>query len=203
MSLVFVKMSSAVSRAILKPVYQFGMPNTDPILPGFCFCHCSLSQSHKSNALSYSGWKIAKNFPGLCPWTPLGRAYSTPQMHNGFSPHHTHRKTRTPKKLLHTKLMSIKYFSTYLPCPVILFAQLKNWWYHYSLDLRNCQLLSCYFSLPFFRWCTNIVHNGHVLGGNVMAIIIDMIMNMSDEQDDSSRGIFVETGIVRPKSSAP
>ena len=40
MGLVFVKMSSAVSRAILKPVYQFGMPNTDPKLPGFW---CKLS----------------------------------------------------------------------------------------------------------------------------------------------------------------
>ena len=184
MGLVFVKMSSAVSRAILKPVFQFGMPNTDPKLPGFW---CKLSSlfvvtEPQEQCFELFRMENSQKFSRALPLDTTGEGLQhsphTPQMHNGFSPRYTHRKTRTLKKLLHTKLMSIKYFSTYLPCSVILFAQLKNWWYHYSLDLRNCQLLSCYFSLPFFRWCTNIVHNGHVLGGNVMTIIIDMIMNV-------------------------
>ena len=45
-------------------------------LSGVSFRQCSLSQSQDSNVLSYSKHKIAKNFPGCCPWTPLGRAYS-------------------------------------------------------------------------------------------------------------------------------
>ena len=74
---------SAVSKAILKLVYQFGISNSDPklskvLISGVSFCHCSLSQSHESNVLSYSECKIAEKFSGLCPLTPLGRAYSTP-----------------------------------------------------------------------------------------------------------------------------
>ena len=45
----------------------------------------------------------SQNFPTLCPWTPLGKAYSpsappskTPQLQNGFSLHNTCKKTSTP-----------------------------------------------------------------------------------------------------------
>ena len=50
----------------------------------------------------------SQNLLGLCPWTPLGTAYSTPQtpqLHNGFSPGYTCQKTGTPKKLLDTALL--------------------------------------------------------------------------------------------------
>ena len=39
----------------------------------------------------------SQKFPGLCTWTPLGRAYNTP---NPPTPTYTGQKTRTPKKLL-------------------------------------------------------------------------------------------------------
>ena len=48
-----------------------------------------------------------QNFLGLCTSTTLGRAYSipqTPQLHCGSSPHYTHQKTGTPRKLLDTAL---------------------------------------------------------------------------------------------------
>ena len=112
---------SAVSRAILKPVYQFGITSSAPppppppppkvskvLISGVSVSHRSLSQSHESDVLSYSECKIAKNFPGLRPWTPLGKAYSAPQtlqLHNGFSPCYARRKTGTPQKLLDTALI--------------------------------------------------------------------------------------------------
>ena len=46
--------------------------------------------------------QIIQNFPGLCPWTPLGRGCSslqTPQLHSGFSPHYTRQKTGNPPKI--------------------------------------------------------------------------------------------------------
>ena len=47
------------------------------LISGVSFCNCSLSQSHESNVLSYPECKIAENFSGFCPLTPLGRTYST------------------------------------------------------------------------------------------------------------------------------
>ena len=83
------------------------------LIPGISFHHCSLSQSHESDVLSLFTMQNSQHFLGFCPWTRLGRAYSasqTKQLHNGFSPHHAHWKTDTPKKLLDTALNILNYF---------------------------------------------------------------------------------------------
>ena len=72
---------SAVSRAILKLVYQFEIQNSNPkqskvMIYGVSFHQRYLSQSQESNVLSYSKRKIGKKLQGFCPWIPLGRAYS-------------------------------------------------------------------------------------------------------------------------------
>ena len=69
---------SAVSRAILKLIYWFGVPNSDPqtlkvLISGVSFRHCSLSQSHESEVLSYSECKIAKIFQDFAPGPHWGQ----------------------------------------------------------------------------------------------------------------------------------
>ena len=80
------------------------------LISGISFRHRLLSQSHESDVLSLFRMQNSQNFQGLCPWTPLGRAYSTlqtNQLHNGFSPRYACRKTGNPKKLLDTALMMV------------------------------------------------------------------------------------------------
>ena len=101
---------SAVSRVILKPVYRFGIPNSDPqTLESVDFWH-KLSSPFVvaepwEQCFELFRMQNSQNFPVLCPWTPLRRAYSapfhqTPQMRNGFSPCYACRKTGTLKKLM-------------------------------------------------------------------------------------------------------
>ena len=55
----------------------------------------------------------SQKFPGFCPWTPLGRAYSAApdsRLHDGFSPRYARRKTGTSEKLLDTALYVHKIF---------------------------------------------------------------------------------------------
>ena len=83
------------------------------LISGMSFRQRSLSQSHESDVLSLFRMQNSQNFSGLCPWTPLGRAYSAPQtnqLQNGFSPRYAHRKTSTPKKLLDMAMLCSKYF---------------------------------------------------------------------------------------------
>ena len=75
------------------------------LISGVSFRHHSLSQSHESEVLSYSGFKIAKIFQGFAPrphWRRLtAPPPRLPQLHNGFSPHYARRKTGTPKNCWH------------------------------------------------------------------------------------------------------
>ena len=48
------------------------------LISGLNFCHHSFWQSHESNVLSLFRMQNSQNFQGLCPWTPVGRAYSAP-----------------------------------------------------------------------------------------------------------------------------
>ena len=71
---------SAVSRAILKPVYQFGIPNSDP--PNY---QINLSKNRKltlhtlvpqcvepqEGCFELLRMQNSQNFLGLCSWTPL------------------------------------------------------------------------------------------------------------------------------------
>ena len=75
--------TSTVSRAILKLVYQFGIPNSDP--PTLKSVKISSSknkqmtvQSHKSNVLSYSEYKITKIFWSFAPGTYWGGLTAPP-----------------------------------------------------------------------------------------------------------------------------
>ena len=72
---------SAVSRAILKPVYQFGIPNSNPqmlksvdlwckLLPTFLVAEPRVWWSELFRMQN------SQKFSVFCPWTPLGRAYS-------------------------------------------------------------------------------------------------------------------------------
>ena len=71
---------SVISRAILKPVYRFGIPNSQVLIFGVTFCHCLLLQCHKSNVLSYSEWKIAKIFWGFAPGPHWRRLTAPPRL---------------------------------------------------------------------------------------------------------------------------
>ena len=62
--------------------------------------------SHESSFELFS-MQNSQNFLGFCPWTPLGRAYSAPQilqLQNCFSPRYTHQKIGILQKLLATAL---------------------------------------------------------------------------------------------------
>ena len=83
-------MYSAVSRAILKRIYQFGIPNSNPHMLKSIDFWCKLSstflvtESQESNVLSYSEPKIAKNFQGFTPgphWGELTAPLQTPHLH--------------------------------------------------------------------------------------------------------------------------
>ena len=97
--------SSAVSRPILKPVYRFGIQNSDPQTLQSMDFWCKLSSPFviaepRERCFELFRMQNSKNFPGLCPWTPLGKAYSasqTSQLRNGFSPRYARRKTGTPQ----------------------------------------------------------------------------------------------------------
>ena len=100
-----------------RPIW-FGIPNTTPklskvLISGLSFRHRSLSQSHKSDVLSYSECKIVTIFWSFAPGThweglPAPPPPQTPQLHNSFSPCYARQKTGTPKKLLDTALTRLK-----------------------------------------------------------------------------------------------
>ena len=103
---------SAISRAILKLIYQFGIPNSNPqTLKSVDFC-CKLSSTFfvaepREQCFELFRIQNSQKFPEFRPCTPLGRAYSTApvsQLHDGFSPRYAYQKTSTPKKLLNTAL---------------------------------------------------------------------------------------------------
>ena len=71
--------TSAISRAILKLVCQFGIQSADP--PKIDKHHSSLSQSHKSDALSYS--ERMHNSQNFLHW---GELTVPPQPHPSYTP---------------------------------------------------------------------------------------------------------------------
>ena len=75
--------TSTVSRAILKLVYQFGISNSDPPTLKSVKINSSKNkqmtvQSHKSNVLSYSEYKITKIFWSFAPGTYWGGLTAPP-----------------------------------------------------------------------------------------------------------------------------
>ena len=132
------RQNSVVSRAILKPIYQFGIPNSNPQMlksPDF-WCKLSsmfLVAEPREQCFELFRTQNSQKFPGFRPWTSLGRAYSThwayslqqacsrltgltiystqrtPQLHNSFSHCYACWKTSIPKKLLDTALQKIEY----------------------------------------------------------------------------------------------
>ena len=92
-------------RAILKALYQFGIPNSDPQTLKSVDFWCKLSSPYvvaepRERCFQLFRMQNSQNFPGLRPWTSLGRTYSvpqTPQLHNGFSLRYTRRKPALPK----------------------------------------------------------------------------------------------------------
>ena len=107
--------SSAISRAILKSVYQSGIPNSDTQT-----VKSVKNNSSKNRQLTFHTLvpqhvepqegcfellriQNRQNFPGLCPWTPLGRAYSAPSRLSSCT---TVAGYGSPPKLLDTALIS-------------------------------------------------------------------------------------------------
>ena len=75
--------SSVVSRAILKPLCHFGIPNSDPqTLKSVDFWRKLLSlfvvAEPREQCFEPFRMQNSQNFPGLCLWIPLERAYSAP-----------------------------------------------------------------------------------------------------------------------------
>ena len=107
-------MFSAKSRAILKPVYQSGIPNTNPQMLESVAFWCKLSSTFlvaepRERCFELFRMQNSQKFPGFFTpgphWGGLTVLPQTPQLHNGFSPCYTRRKSGTPKKLLDTALM--------------------------------------------------------------------------------------------------
>ena len=100
----FLFIASAVSRAILKPVYRFGIRNSNPQTLKSVDFWCKLSSlflvaEPRERCFELFRTENSHKFPGFRPWTLLGRAYSAApdsQLHNG-----------TPKKLLDTALIAL------------------------------------------------------------------------------------------------
>ena len=72
---------SAVSRAILKPVYRFGIPNSNPQTLKSADFWRKLSSAFlvaepRERCFVLFRMQNSQKFPGFHPWTPLGRAYS-------------------------------------------------------------------------------------------------------------------------------
>ena len=86
------------------------------LISGVNFRQRSLSQSQESNVLRYLERKIAKKFPGFCPWTPLGRAYSaapdSPAAQRFFSSLHSSKKWHPQKIAGYSTVSSV--FCSYL-----------------------------------------------------------------------------------------
>ena len=101
--------NSAVSRAILKPVYRFGIPNSDPQTLKSVDFQCKLSSPFvvaepRERCFVLSKMQNSQNFPGLCPWTILRKRLTAPPdspVTKLFS-RYAGRITGTPKKVLDT-----------------------------------------------------------------------------------------------------
>ena len=79
--------SSAISRAILKSVYQSGIPNSDTQTVKNSSSKYRQSTFHilvpqrvepQEGCFEPLRMQNRQNPPGVCSWTPLGRAYSAP-----------------------------------------------------------------------------------------------------------------------------
>ena len=110
----------------IQSYFEAGIPVWDPklrppnshkcwLISGVSFRHCSLSQSHESDVSSLFRMQNSQKFLGLCPWTPLGRAY------------------RTPKT---TQLHNVFLFATLIEKP----APPKNWWIQHCVYLTTFKI---------------------------------------------------------------
>ena len=71
--------NSDVSRAILKPVCQFRIPNPQTLKSVDFWCKLSstfLVAEPRERCFELFRTQNSQKFPGFRPWTPLGRAYS-------------------------------------------------------------------------------------------------------------------------------
>ena len=72
---------SVISRAILKPVYRFGIPNSNAQMLKSLDFWCKLLSMFlvaepREQCFELFRMQNSQKFPGFRPWTPLGRAYS-------------------------------------------------------------------------------------------------------------------------------
>ena len=111
-----------ISRAILKPVHQFGIPNSDPKTPKSIKINSSKNRQTTVHALVPQCFELFKmqysqKFSGPSPLdqsgeglqcTPSHLCLQTSQLHKGFCPHQVCQKASTPpppqKKMLDTAL---------------------------------------------------------------------------------------------------
>ena len=106
MSCEIVYTISAVSRAILKLVYWFEIPNSNPQMLKSVDFWCNLLSMFlvaepRKQCFELFRMQNSQKFPGFCPWTPLGRAYSaasdSPAAQRLFSLLHSLKKLAPPK----------------------------------------------------------------------------------------------------------
>ena len=92
---------------MLKLVYWFGIPNSNPQMLKSVDFWCKLSSvflvaEPKEQCFELFKTQNSQKFPGFCPWTPLGRAYSSapdsPAAQLFFSSLHMS-KNRHPQKI--------------------------------------------------------------------------------------------------------
>ena len=99
-----------ISRAILKPVHQFGIPNSDPKTPKSIKINSSKNRQTTVHALVPQCFELLKmqysqKFSGPSPLdqsgeglqcTPSHLCLQTSQLHKGFCPHQVCQKASTP-----------------------------------------------------------------------------------------------------------
>ena len=98
--IIFKDITSSIYRAMLKPVYRFGIPNSDPrTLKNANLIHLKIDKSSlfvvtEPRERCFALFRMQNNqtFLVFHPWTPLGAppppptpAPHTPQLHNSFS----------------------------------------------------------------------------------------------------------------------
>ena len=118
--IIFKDITSSIYRAMLKPVYRFGIPNSDPrTLKNANLIHLKIDKSSlfvvtEPRERCFALFRMQNNqtFLVFHPWTPLGApppppAPHTPQLHNSFSTRYAYWKSGSQQKLLDTALKTL------------------------------------------------------------------------------------------------
>ena len=149
---------SAISRAVLKLVYLFGIPNSNPQMLKSVDFWCKLSSTFlvaepREWCFELFRMQNSQTFPGFCPWTPLGRAYSivpdSPAVQQFFSSLHLS-KNQHPQKIAGYSIDIFLFLRLNLTNCIIL-----------QTDLKDTVCQHVFFNS--YRWSNEVISNNQYL----------------------------------------